>query len=126
MEKTRNGSAVIKRYSLPATTCDRVIRHEVVSAEAKMKLTEHQETLDPVALRYTIREAQSPLAAIVSPELRPTLWGVSLERFVVKLPDRWRGEQDPAGRGPRMKPPRHWRARKDPFEGVWCDVLEWL
>ena len=25
-----------------------------------------------------------------------------------------------------MKPPRHWRTRKDPFEGVWCDVLEWL
>ena len=25
-----------------------------------------------------------------------------------------------------MKPPRHWRTRKDPFEGVWFDVLEWL
>ena len=63
MEKTRNGSAVIKRYSPPATPCDRVIRHEAVSAEAKMNLTEHRETLDPVALLHTIREAQSALAA---------------------------------------------------------------
>ncbi len=44
MEKTRNGSAVIKRYSPPATPCDRVIRHEAVSAGAKVKLTEHRAT----------------------------------------------------------------------------------
>ena len=25
-----------------------------------------------------------------------------------------------------LRPPRHWRTRKDPFEGVWCDVLLWL
>ena len=25
-----------------------------------------------------------------------------------------------------MQPPRTWRTRKDPFEGVWCDVLGWL
>ena len=36
------------------------------------------------------------------------------------------GEQDPPGREPKVKPPRHWRTRKDPFEGVWCDVLEGL
>ena len=45
MEKTRNGSAAIKRYSPPATPCDRVIRHEAVSDEAKTKLTEHRATL---------------------------------------------------------------------------------
>ena len=126
MEKTRNGSAVIKRYSPPATPCDRVIRHEAVSAASKAALVEHRATLDPVALLHTIREGQSALAAIVSPELRPTPRGESLERFLAKLPDRWREEQDPASRKPRVKPPRHWRTRKDPFEGVWCDVLEWL
>ena len=26
----------------------------------------------------------------------------------------------------RVRPPRHWRTRKDPFKGVWCDVLLWL
>lgn len=108
MEKTCNGSAVIKRYSPPATPCDRVIRQEAVSAEAKMKLAEHHETLDPVALLHTIREVQSSLAAIVSPELRPAPRGESLERFLAKLPDRWREDQDPADWGPRVKPPRHW------------------
>ena len=125
MEKTRNGSAVIKRYSRPATPCDRTIRREAVSAEAKAALTERRATLDPVALLHTIREAQSALAAIVSPELRPTPRGESLERFLAKLPDRWREEPEPARRKPWFKSPRHWRTRKDPFEGVWCDVLDW-
>ena len=126
MEETRNGSTVIKRYSPPATPCDRGIRHAAVGAEAKAELTEHRVTLDPVALLHIIREAQSALAAIVSPELRPAPRGERLERFLAKLPDRWREEQEPTGRKPRVKPPRHWRTRKDPFEGVWCDVLEWL
>ena len=126
MEKTRNGSAVIKRYSPPATPCDRAMRREAVSAEAKAALAERRATLDPVALLHTIREAQSALAAIVSPELRPTPRGESLERFLAKLPDRWREEPEPARRKPWFKSPRHWRTRKDPFEGVWCDVLEWL
>ena len=35
VEKTRNGSVATKRYSPPATPCDRVIRHEAVSAGTK-------------------------------------------------------------------------------------------
>ena len=112
MEKTRNGSAVIKRYSPPATPCDRVIRHEAVSTASKAALVERRASLDPVALLHTIREAQSALAAIVSPELRPTPRSETLERFLAKLPDRWREEQDTAGREPKVKPPRHWRTRK--------------
>ena len=26
----------------------------------------------------------------------------------------------------KVRAPRHWRTRKDPFEGVWADVLAWL
>ena len=62
VEKTRNGSVATKRYSPPATPCDRVIRHEAVSAEAKAALSERRATLDPMALLHTIREAQSALA----------------------------------------------------------------
>ena len=124
--KTRNGSAVIKRYSPPATPCDRVMHHGAVSAEAKAILAKRRATLDPVALLHTIREAQSALAAIVSPEIRPTPRGESLERFLARLPDRWLEEQEQAHRKSRIKPPRTWRTRKDPFEGVWCDVLSWL
>ena len=126
VEKTRNGSAVVKRYSPPTTPCERVIRHEAVGAEAKASLSERRATLDPVALLHTIREAQSALAAIVSPELQPTPRGESLERFLARLRGRWLEEQEHADRKPRVQPPRTWRTRKDPFEGVWCGVLDWL
>lgn len=66
IEKTRNGSAVVKRYSPPSTPCDRVISHEAVSAGAKAAPSERRATLDPVALLRAIREAQSALASIVS------------------------------------------------------------
>ena len=49
--------------------------------------------MDPMALLYTIREAQSALAAIVSQEFRPTPRGESREPFQARLPDRWREEQ---------------------------------
>ena len=37
------------------------------------------------------------------------------------------GELRRSGREhPGLRTPRHRRTRKDPFEGVWCDVLLWL
>ena len=68
----------------------------------------------------------SALAALVSPELRPTPQGESLERFLARLPDWWREEQEQAEGKPRARAPHTWRTRKDPSEGVWCDVLGWL
>ena len=65
-----------------------MIQHEAVSTEAKAILAERRATLDPVALLHAIREAQSALAAIVSPEISPTPRGESLERFLARLPDR--------------------------------------
>ena len=126
VEKTRNGSVTTKRYSPLATPCDRVIQHEAVNAEEKAILAKRRATLDPMALLHTISEAQSDLAAIVSPVLRHTPQGESLERFLARLPDRWREGKERADREPRARPPRSWRTRKDPFEGVWCDVLGWL
>ena len=112
---------LVEKVSLIAGT-----GYEAVSAESEAALAERRATLDPVALLHTIREAQATLAALVSPEIRPTPRGESLDRFLARLPDRWREEQEPADREPKVKPPRHWRTRKDPFEDVWCDVLEWL
>ena len=113
--KTRNGSAVIKRYSPPATPCDRVMRHGADSAEAKAILAKRRATLDPMALAllHVIREAQSALASIVSPELRPTPRGESLERFWARLPDQWREEQEQAGGEPRARAP-HTRRQQEP------------
>ena len=52
MEKTRNGSAVIKGYSPPAMPCDRVTRHEAVSVESQAALIEHRAMLDPVRFAH--------------------------------------------------------------------------
>ena len=126
VEKTRHGSRVVKRYSPPATPCDRLMRHDAVSVEMKEALREYRVKLDPVALLHAIREAQSALAAVTSPEIRPTPSGESLEKFLAKLPDLWRQDAAHASRERRVQPPRTWRTRPDPFEGVWCDVLSWL
>ena len=90
LEKPRNDSVVAKRCSPPATHCDPVMRHGLVSAEAKAALAKRRATLDPVPLLHAIRESQ---AALVSPELRPAPRGESLKRFLTRLPDRWREEQ---------------------------------
>ena len=58
--------------------------------------------------------------------IRPTPSGESLGQFLAKLPDLWRQDAAHTSRERRMQPPRTWRTRPDPFEGVWCDVLSWL
>ena len=126
VEKTRNGSAVVKRYSPPTTPCERGYgtrrsapkqRHR--SANAEPRWTQWR-CCTPSG------KPNRPLAAILSPELQPTPRGESLERFSARLPGRWLEEQEHADRKPRVQPPRTWRTRKDPFEGVWCGVLDWL
>ena len=42
VEKTRHGSRVVKRYSPPATPCDRLMQHDAVSMELKAALSEHR------------------------------------------------------------------------------------
>ena len=126
VEKTRHGSRVVKRYSLPATPCDRLMRHDAVSVEMKAALSEYRGKLDSVALLHAIRETQSALAAVTSPEIRPTPSGESLEQFLAKLPDLWRQDAAHTSRERRVQPPRTWRTRPDPFKGVWCDVLSWF
>ena len=84
VEKTRNGSVTTKRYSPPATPCDRVIRHEAVSAGTKAALSERRaafcssSSVDPVALLHAIREAQSALGRLCplnsGPRLRARAW----------------------------------------------------
>ena len=123
LEKLRDGARVIKRYSPPATPCDRVMRDDTISAWTKEELSEYRAGLDPVALLRSIREAQSALAAMSSPQPLETPHGESIDRFLARLPGLWQeGEARPTHKA-RVRPPRHWRTRKDPFEGVWCDVL---
>ena len=65
-------------------------------------------------------------AAATSPEVRETPTSESHEYFPAKLPRLWRqGEVRPT-HAAKVRGPWHWRTRKDPFEGVWGDVLVWL
>ena len=89
-------------------------------------LIQYRARLDPVLLLHTIREAQSALVAATAPEVRETPQGESLSKFLAKLPRLWRqGEVRPT-HAARVRGPRHWRTPKDPFEGVWGEVLVWL
>ena len=72
VDKTREGSATIKRYSPPTTPCDRLIQHDATGDEMRAALIQYRAGLDPVLLLHTIREAQSALVAATSPEVRET------------------------------------------------------
>ena len=50
LEKIRDGARVIKRYSPPATPCDRLMQHDETSVVVKNELREYRAGLDPVAL----------------------------------------------------------------------------
>ena len=126
IDKTRDGSRTLKRYSQPTTPCDRLIQHDATGDEMRAALIRYRSGLDPVLLLHAIREAQSALVAATSPEVRETPHGESLSKFLAKLPRLWRqGEVRPT-HAARVRKPRHWRTRRDPFEGVWGNVLVWL
>ena len=66
------------------------------------------------------------MAAMSSPQLQGAPHRESIDRFLARLPSLWQqGEARPTHKA-RVRPPRHWRTRKDPFDGVCCDVLLWL
>ena len=126
LAKSRNGSSVTKRYSKPATPCERLLERDDVSEETKRMLRKSRLELDPVSLLHSIRESQSALATVGSPKPGSKPDAESLESFLNRLPDLWRqGEVRPThtrmARGPRT-----WRTRADPFEGAWCEILSWL
>ena len=68
LAKSRNGGSVTRRYSKPATPCDRLLDREDVSEETKLRLRKSRSELDPVSLLHSIRESQSALAAVGSAE----------------------------------------------------------
>jgi Integrase core domain len=124
--KSRVGAKVKKIYHKPATPCERLLGHASVSEEVKEQLRGAADRLDPLQLLHRIREGQAALAALASGLSGAGPGRESLEQFLATLPELWRaGEARPTHRqGDR--PPRCYRTRKDPFEGVWTDILLWL
>ena len=58
LTKSRNGGSVTKRYSKPATPCDRLLDRDDVSEEMKNRLRQNRAALDPVSLLHSIRKSQ--------------------------------------------------------------------
>uniref|UniRef100_A0A7C4PP19 Transposase n=1 Tax=Anaerolinea thermolimosa TaxID=229919 RepID=A0A7C4PP19_9CHLR len=125
--KTRDGSKVKRTYQPPATPCDRLLKHPAVPGTVKDQLRLQRQQLDPVKLLHGIRQGQSALAALASPDLIIEGPGRdTLEHFLSQLPRLWQdGEVRPTHRR-HSSEPRTWRTHEDAFEGVWCEVLGWL
>jgi len=128
LEKTREGAKVKRRYSTPMTPASRLLEHELVSDEDKDALRFERSQLDPLVLLHRIRDCQSALAAITSPESAGSPGCDSLNEFLAHLPLLWKeGEARPTHRKYRVSTTeRYWRTRKDPFEDVWPEILYWL
>jgi Integrase core domain len=124
--KTRVGAKVKKVYHKPATPCERLLAHASVAEATKERLRAERDQLDPLALLHGIRESQAALAALGSGEFSSGPERESLEQFLANLPELWRkGEARPTHRKENSSP-RSWRTRKDPFDGVWPELLLWL
>jgi hypothetical protein len=124
--KTRVGAKVKKVYHKPATPCERLLAHAAVAEEVRQKLRSERDRLDPLELLQRIRESQSALAALGSGDLGSGPKRESLDQFLATLPELWRaGEARPTHRQGDTQP-RAWRTRKDPFDGVWAEILLWL
>ncbi|WP_458012353.1 integrase catalytic domain-containing protein, partial [Candidatus Solincola sp.] len=125
-ETIREGAKSKRRYFRPATPCDRLLEHEMVSGEIKDALRSERSRLDPIRLLRRIRDLQAALAALASPENASGPGRSSLDDFLAQLPGLWKeGEVRPTHRGPQ-EAARYWRTRKDPFEEVWPEILYWL
>ena len=117
------------RYKKPATPCDRLLERDDVGEETKLKLRKGRVELAPVSLLHMIREVQSALASIKDSATVSAASSESLEHFLSRLPDLWRQGEVRATHeadAPKARKPHTWRTHPDPFEGVWCEILNWL
>ena len=125
--KSRDGYKVKRTYEPPATPCDRLLKHPLIDDQVKEQLRLQRDQIDPVKLLHRIRQSQSTLAALASKD--HVIEGPgreSLEQFLSQLPRLWKdGEVRPTHRSKPSK--KHWwRPCEDAFEGVWCEILDWL
>lgn len=127
-DKTRVGAKVTRRYFPPATPCERLLAHTMVTEEAKTQLRRCRDELDPVLLIKGLRDAQADLARLVNKDgaAEEAKADASLENFLAQLAELWTmGERRPTHRK-RPSQVRTWRTRADPFVAAWPDARKWL
>ena len=66
IEKTRIGSKVIKKYDIPKTPYQRVLKSQYISADAKKDLKRQYKTLNPASLKRQITRLQQKLLRMAS------------------------------------------------------------
>jgi hypothetical protein len=129
ISKIREGSHVTKRYSAPATPCERLLASGCLDEASAANLRQLCSTLDPVALLHEIRMAQEVLSAYVATGSAPSQArgdGHDIDTFVRGLATAWKsGESRPTHRR-KATAPHWWRSRADPFEHTWSTIEQWL
>jgi len=126
ISKHREGGKVKKKYASPATPCDRLLAHSGVSESVKDALRAQRLKLDPMVLLHHVRLAQSALVSLTSPGTVTEEQERELDQFLSQLPRLWQsGEARPTHRLAPAKT-RDYRTRRDPFEGVWNELLSWM
>jgi hypothetical protein len=128
LDKRRVGSRTSKRYRAPETPCGRLLASDAIEEPTKQQLRAVLVTLDPLRLLDEIRTVQDHLARLIDGGRTQPLphRDADLDRFLRSLATAWmEGEVRPTHRTD-SKPRRYWRTRKDPFAGVWAEVVLWL
>jgi len=128
--KTRHGARVTKRYEVPLTPLERVLRSPAVQEATKQRLREEFRSLDPVELLRRMRDAQRRVAECGATGASAADTGpaadVTVTDFVASLAIAWRaGEVRPTHRR-KARVPHDWRTREDPFEHTWPKIQAWL
>ncbi len=127
LKKELYNAKIRRLYDKPTTPYGRLINHPTITGSEKNSLRLESVQLDPVYLLHQIRDKQAALAALTSPDYPSSGPGRrSLEEFLAQLPHLWKlGDARPTHANRKGKK-HYWRTRKDPFEQVWPDVLQWL
>jgi len=86
--KHREGARVYKSYERPETPSQRLLASNDITAEAKERLQETLEGLDPVLVLKQIREAQDTLRAL-SQNKTPEVVARDVKAFVDSLATAW-------------------------------------
>jgi len=127
LRKERQGAKIRRFYDKPTMPYSRLLNHPKIEESKKITLRAQKFQLDPVYLLHQIRDKQSALSALTSPDDHIMGPGrKSLEEFLAQLPNLWQNGDARPTHSKKTQKLRHWRTRKDPFKEVWVDVLHWL
>jgi len=140
--KSRDGARVQRTYDAAQTPAHRLLERKILSIEKQTNLMKIFDSLDPIILLHQIRKIQDALwqhaveEKLDSKETKAAVHFnvnkcISPIQKNIKSPtnllSRHKGnEKRHYRRTKKVKAPRTWRTRKNPFGNVWDEVCRWL